>query len=349
MSVFPSSPIRTLALAALCGVSLGVFSRAKADSVTSITTTTTNYPASTTSGSAGKTLDWEGHSTTINSSFTSSSGATYTSSSIFGSLSISFDAASANLASKSRVYDLLDSVNTTTNTYNFVGSMPSGSLGSVMTSSNLTTAVANPFSNGNNAANIERIDVYFGTSYTYTSTSAADAIVIYCLTTSASASFKVLAFQDSDASVNKVTSYTGTTVTATTSGATLATGTYSLLTYSGTDSLSGMPSVSSETTTLYLVGVVIKLSDLGLSPGTTINGISLFASDVDTSSYSNLLDVTSSAYSNSTTSNVSFLGFGGVTETNVPEASTYGLIFSGLGVASYGFMRLRRRSASAVK
>lgn len=113
------------------------------------------------------------------------------------------------------------------------------------------------------------------------------------------------------------------------------------------DSNSGWPNNSD----LYLVGILITFEDLGIAAGTTIQGFSLMAGDVNASTSSSLVNWSNSSVFRTDTNaatwgNMDFMGFGAQIARPVPEPSTYGAIFVGLA-AAFGLWRRRKKALSA--
>jgi hypothetical protein len=229
---------------------------------------------------------------------------------------------------------------------------------------NLYTGIRNPFANGSGTAtnsNIERIDFYFSGGYTV---QANDALVFFDVenTGNFGDGFRIAAFT-ATGTVNGVgnapTTYanTGLLVPADSFGGPInnpnggATGTYNRSTFTNGDNLSGTASGTASAGTLQLVGILIRFSDLGISAGTTIYGYSLMAGDVTPTTAANLVNWNSTTYYPTNTDpagygNMDFMGFGAQIARPVPEPSTYGAIFLGLGATFLGWRRLRRSRLS---
>ena len=241
----------------------------------------------------------------------------------------------------------------------------SPTMSEVMLSNDLTQGLRNPFANGAGStnSNIERIDFTFSTGYTV---QANDAVVFFDLENVGNFGdgFRIAAYTSlgtvngvanspnayantglligADTFGNPVDTPTGTNATyirsTTTNGDNLASG-QSITTL---DSNSGTPGAND----LYLVGILIRFTDMGLSVGQTIYGYSLMAGDVAVSTSSDLVNWNnSSVYLTNTDAttwgNMDFMGFGAQISRNVPEPSTYGAILFGSGLLFFGLRRWR--------
>lgn len=249
------------------------------------------------------------------------------------------------------------------NNRNYGTYMPS--LEEVFLSGNLYTGIRNPFANGAGTAansNIERLDFYFAGGYTV---QANDALVFFDVENVGNFGdgFRIAAFT-SIGTVNGVTNApttyanTGLLVPADSFGGPItnplggANATYRRSTFTNGDNLSGTASGTATAGTLELVGILIRFSDLGISAGTTIYGYSLMAGDVAPATAANLVNWNNATYFPTNTDpagygNMDFMGFGAQISRPVPEPSTYGAIFIGLGAAFFGWRRLRRSSPAA--
>lgn len=238
-------------------------------------------------------------------------------------------------------------------------------LSEVMLSNDLSQGIRNPFANGsgNENSNIERIDFYFAGGYTVR---AGDAIVLFDLENYGDHGdgFRIAAYT-SIGTVNGVanapTAYanSGLLIAPGTMGDPIKTPTgtnarYLLSTTTTGDSLASSQSITTLDTNagtlgaydLYLVGIMIRFTDLGLSVGQTIYGYSLMAGDVRASSGSDLVNWNnSSVYLTNTDpntwGNVDFAGFGGTIARAVPEPQSYGCVLLGTG---FVLAALRRRT-----
>ncbi|HLP25649.1 MAG TPA: PEP-CTERM sorting domain-containing protein [Acidobacteriota bacterium] len=241
----------------------------------------------------------------------------------------------------------------------------SPTMSEVMLSNDLTQGLRNPFANSSasTSSNIERIDFYFSGGYTV---QAGDAMVFFDLENVGNYGdgFRVAAFTSVgtvNGASNAPTAYansgllvqpgtfgnpvdtpTGTNArylrATTTNGDNLASG-QSITTL---DTNAGSPNSSD----LYLVGTLIRFTDLGLSVGQTIYGYSLMAGDVSANSASDLVNWNnSSVYLTNTDpnswGNMDFMGFGAQISRPVPEPSTYGALFIGASLALFGLRRWR--------
>lgn len=235
-------------------------------------------------------------------------------------------------------------------------------LSEVMLSNDLTQGLRNPFANGSSAqdSNIERIDFSLG-SYVV---QAGDGVVFFDLENIGDHGdgFRIAAYTATDGN-GTPTAYantglliqpgslgpdlptpTGTNATylraTTTNGDDLG-GTKSLATL---DTNSGSPNSSD----LYLVGILIRFSDLGLNVGDTIKGYSLMAGDVAPATASSLVDWDNGCvYPTDTDAaswgNADFMGFGAQVARPIPEPSTYGMILTAFGAALWCWRRSRCR------
>jgi len=246
----------------------------------------------------------------------------------------------------------------------------SPTMSEVMLSNDLTQGLRNPFANGSSStsSNIERIDFYFSGGYTV---QEGDAMVFFDLENVGNYGdgFRVSAFT-SVGTVNGVanapTAYanSGLLVQPGTFGNAVATPDGSNAKYlratttSGDNLASGQSITTLDTNSgtpnsndLYLVGILIRFTDLGLSVGQTIYGYSLMAGDVTASSGSDLVNWNnSSVYLTNTDpnswGNMDFMGFGAQISRPVPEPSTYGALFLGAGLACFGLRRWRALRAA---
>lgn len=245
--------------------------------------------------------------------------------------------------------------------------------GEVMLSNDLGQGLRNPFANTGGTtslnSNIERIDFYFADGYTV---QADDALVFFDLENQGNFGdgFRIAAY-NAVGTVNGVsnapTTYANTGLlvapdsfgpavdfpggtnprylrSTTTNGDNLAAN-QSLGTI---DTANGTPGAND----LYLVGILIPLSDLGLIVGQKIYGYSLFAGDVAFADTNQMANWNNSVYYPTNTpadtwGNMDFMGFGAQLARPVPEPSTYGAISLGLGLAALGLRRWRARTANA--
>ena len=249
----------------------------------------------------------------------------------------------------------------------------SPTMSEVMLSNDLTQGLRNPFSNyesnSNNdylTTNIERIDFNYSGGYTV---QAGDALVFFDLENVGNFGdgFRIAAFTATSGGAPTTYANTGTLIAPDSFGNPVATpnganGTYiRSTTYSGDnissnqdigviDSNAGTPGAND----LYLVGILIKFTDLGLSVGQTIQGFSLMAGDVAPTNAASLVNWNnSSVYKTNTDGaswgNMDFMGFGGQISRPIPEPSTYGMMLLGAGIAFFGIRRWResKRAVSA--
>jgi len=137
--------------------------------------------------------------------------------------------------------------------------------------------------------------------------------------------------------------------TGTSSSATSTTSTWNAVTLANGDSLSGTGSFVFTQSPQGLGGAAINLTDLGVAVGQTIYGYSIMAPDVTPTVASDLVNWQNSSVYRTTTNQVDgtadFAAFGGRFIRPIPEPSTYGAIFLGVGLAAYGLRRRFGRSA----
>ncbi|MCF3651158.1 PEP-CTERM sorting domain-containing protein [Synoicihabitans lomoniglobus] len=235
----------------------------------------------------------------------------------------------------------------------------------VFTDGNLFTGVRDPFANTGSSSNsqnsnIERIDFYFGD---YVVQEGA-GIVFFDLENVGNQgdAFKIAAFDSWDASTYTPDSYanTGLNIAPDSFGTGLNSPTdnssldFGRATYTNSDNLSG--SASNFTvfgSDLELVGIMIRFTDLGLEVGSTIQGFSIMASDVNAATSVDLVDWTDNTVyrtdtDRNTHGNVDFMGFGAQLANPVPEPSSYGAIFVGLLSGFYLTRRRRHHRAAAI-
>jgi len=242
-------------------------------------------------------------------------------------------------------------------------------LSELMLTSNLSEGLRNPFANTVSSSsigatsNIERIDFYFGSSgYVVTEN---DALAFFDLENYGNHGdgFRIAAITGWTSGAPTAYANAGLMVTPGSYGDGVPvpgggnTGYIRSTTTAGDDISSSQSVTSIDTNTsgslgssdLVVVGVMIRLSDLGLSVGQTIYGYSLMAGDVVASSGSDLVDYTNtSVYLNTTNAgtdpnadygNVDFAAFGAQISHPAPEPSAYGVIFMGLCLGGWMFRR----------
>lgn len=248
----------------------------------------------------------------------------------------------------------------------------SPTLSEVMLSNDLTQGLRNPFANGSGStnSNIERIDFTFSGGYTV---QEGDAMVFFDLENVGNFGdgFRIAAYTSLgtvNGVANSPTAYanTGLLIQPDTFGNPVDTPTGTNATYlrsttTNGDNLSSNQSITvldsnsgtANSNDLYLVGILIRFTDLGLSVGQTIYGYSLMAGDVTASSSSDLVNWNnSSVYLTNTDAttwgNMDFMGFGAQISRPVPEPSTYGAMFFAAGLVFFGIRRWRAsRSVAA--
>jgi hypothetical protein len=239
-------------------------------------------------------------------------------------------------------------------------------LSEVMLSGDLSQGIRNPFANGTSAqnTNIERMDFYFSGGYTV---QANDALVFFDLENQNNFGdgFRIAAYTSVDGA-GTPTAYanSGLLVASDSFGGPVGTpdgtnGTYLRSTTTFGDNLYTSPTNNTNQTVatvdtnsgtlgandLYLVGILIRMADLGLSPGQTIYGYSLMAGDVTATTGTQLVNWNNATYYPTNTDsagygNMDFMGFGAQVSRPVPEPSTYGAIFIAVSI---GFVFIRRK------
>ncbi|HEX2854161.1 MAG TPA: PEP-CTERM sorting domain-containing protein [Opitutaceae bacterium] len=232
-------------------------------------------------------------------------------------------------------------------------------------SSNLTEGLRNPFANGNNSdeTNIERIDFYLP-NYVVRAT---DALVFFDLenTGNFGDGFRIAAFS----ALGTVNGFANAPSTYVNSGLLVAAdsfgpavnsptggtnGNFERVTYTNGDDLSGTVAngnIVDIGNGLNLVGIMIRLSDLGVTAGTTIQGFSLMGGDVVAANAAQLVNWNSTTNYLTNTSaagvgNMDFMSFGATVARPVPEPSTYGMILVGAALAAW--MWRKRKLAAPV-
>lgn len=237
--------------------------------------------------------------------------------------------------------------------------------GELMLSGNLSQGLWNPFANGTapGESNIERIDFHFSGGYTV---QTGDAVVLFDLENYGDLGdgFRIAAYTAAG-TVNGVSNAptafatTGLLIQPNSMGAAVSTGNttnprwISSFTTSGNSLASGqdIQLVDSNSGTAgwsdgFLNGVLIHLSDLGLTAGQTIYGYSLMAGDVSASSANDLVNWNNTAVFRTDTDaatwgNVDFAGFGGQLARPVPEPRTYGALLLASLIVALGLRRRR--------
>lgn len=229
----------------------------------------------------------------------------------------------------------------------------------VWKSGNLYDGIRNPFANGAGAvsSNIERFDFYLP-NYTVLT---GDSLVFFDLenTGNFGDGFRIAAFTGWNTGTAAPTTYanTGLLVAADSFGGPIVSptggtaGNFERTTYTNGDNLSGAASgVTALAGPLNLVGILIRLSDLGITAGTTIQGFSIMAADVAPTTAADLVNWNNATFYPTNTAaagvgNMDFVGFGAQISRPIPEPSTYGLILIAGVIA---FVLLRRRQAPAM-
>jgi hypothetical protein len=294
---------------------------------------------------------------------TDASGDTYTALSTSGSVALRTDLTNSDSQGFSAWYMGNKSSSGTPPSTLYAG-YDSGSSASLLAGNNLLAGADNLFNNtaGTDQGDIERMDVLTNGT---TGTVANSGLSFAVLDRGAGDSFEIAVITGVDSNGNP-TSYGGSLVTVTSSdfgGSLLNSGdtpstvlnnsgepTDYLVHYDSSSSLSKNDITTDTTSTEQnLSGVVLNLSDFGITAGTTIYGYSIMASDVtDGGNIDNLVNYDNTSYFPTTTDESSGgldpVDVGGVVfeEHPIPEPSTYGAIFLGLGFAGLVVLRVWR-------
>ena len=206
--------------------------------------------------------------------------------------------------------------------------------------------------------NIERVDYYWNGGFTAISDQGF-SVFDRAASHNVADGFQIAVFTGWNSGSNTPTAYSGNVVevmagagsqySATgldwdpTTAGTQSTFGYQILRFSSGDSLTPMSSTDGFSSGQGVFGVYISFADLGIAQGTTVYGYSIMANDV-TNVTANLVDWTIPAnYSQSTpdsNGSIDLLGVSG--KRWVPEPSTYGAMFLGLGSLVLGFRRWRQ-------
>jgi hypothetical protein len=270
----------------------------------------------------------------------------------------------AGNANNSSVYYAYSSLGSSTVTAVGKGDT-SPTLPEVMLSGDMNQGVRNVFANGTgaDAGNIERIDFYFSGGYTV---KAGDAILVVDLENPGDHGdgFRLAAFT----SVGTVNGFANAPTTYANSGLLIAPGAlgdplatpdgtnarYAVSSTTAGDSLASSQSITAldtnsgtaNSTDLYLVGILIRFTDLGLSVGQTIYGYSFMAGDVTASSGADLVNWNNAAvYATNTDANTwgnaDFAGVSGRIAQPLPEPAAFGAALLGSALA-FAMIRHRR-------
>lgn len=270
-------------------------------------------------------------------------------------------ASTGNTAGSANIWEVATSAS------NLVGtSTATNTLQNVLLGHNALMGVNDLFTNtlGSPEANnnIERVDYYWGSGITVVADQGF-AIFDRAANHNAADGFQVAVFTGWNTGTSAPTTYAGTVVEITagagsqysataldwdpTTGGTQAAFTYQILRFTSGDNLTPLASADA-TNTQGVFGVYISFADLGIAAGTTVYGYSIMANDVD-NTVATLADWTNAANYRRNTSDASgsidLLGING--RLYVPEPSTYGALFLGLGSMLLGFRRWRLNQRGA--
>ncbi|WP_162525241.1 PEP-CTERM sorting domain-containing protein [Rariglobus hedericola] len=273
---------------------------------------------------------------------------------------------SGNPNNSSVFYQYQSDSNGVTSVYSKGDTTPT--LSEVMLSNDLTQGLRNPFANDGGTesltSNIERIDFRYNGGYTV---QAGDSLVFFDLENVGNFGdgFRIAAVTSwgtyNGTSAPTAYANSGLLIDPDSYGSPVATplggnASYVRSTTTNGDNISSNQSVtfldsntgSANSSDLYLVGIMITFADLGIAPGTVIQGFSLMAGDVAATTSGSLLNWNnSSVYKTDTDAttwgNVDFMGFGGQISRPVPEPATYGVIF--MSLCTGGFLLRRRHFA----
>jgi hypothetical protein len=206
--------------------------------------------------------------------------------------------------------------------------------------------------------NIERVDYYWNSGFTAISDQGF-SIFDRAANHNAADGFQIAVFTGWNSGTNAPTTYSGNVVEVTagagsqysstgldwnpTTAGTQSTFSYEILRFSSGDNLTPLSSSDALGSGQGVFGVYISFADLGIAQGTTVYGYSIMANDV-TNVTANLVDWTNATnYSTSTpdtNGSIDLLGVSG--KRWVPESSTYGAMFLGVGSLLLGFRRWRQ-------
>lgn len=237
--------------------------------------------------------------------------------------------------------------------------------GSLMLQNNFSGGSDNTFANSPinaNAGNIERLD------FVFTGGMVASASQVFAVfergAVNAHDLFKIAVITGWDSINNVPTSYatlTGASASSNwgtvnpTSGDVPGTFNYHLFRYNNGDNLTTSTN-NTETGAQGLGGIMFTMAQLGITPGTTIYGYSLFGNDVtDGGNTANLIDHTNATYFPTATTSATGTGgvdlatINGISFTAIPEPSTYALGGIAVMVIAVVVHHRRRRPSAATK
>ena len=205
--------------------------------------------------------------------------------------------------------------------------------------------------------NIERVDYTWNGGFTVV-TDQGFSIFDRAASHTAADGFQVAVFTGWNSLTNAPTAYSGNVVEVTagagsqysatgldwdpTTAGTQSTFSYEILRFTSGDNLTPLNTTDLLGSGQGIFGVYISFADLGIAQGTTVYGYSIMSNDV-TNVTANLVDWTNTTnYTTSTpdtNGSIDLLGVSG--KRWVPEPSTYGAMFLGLGSLLLGFRRWR--------
>lgn len=208
--------------------------------------------------------------------------------------------------------------------------------------------------------NIERVDYYWAGGFTAIRDQGF-SIFDRAANHDAADGFQIAVITGWNTTTNQATSYGGNVVEVvagsssqyggaldySTAAGSQTTFTYQILRFTSGDNLTPL-NTSDATNTQSVFGTFISFADLGIAQGTMVYGYSIMANDV-TNLTANLVDWNNATYypqnTADTSGSIDLLGVNG--KKWVPEPSTYGAIFLGLGSAMIGLRRWRRKPVAA--
>jgi hypothetical protein len=328
-------------------------------------TAVTNWTLSNTNGA-----DTSGYSPAVNFDNQINTISTITVGTAVKYVSANADAAyvrrSAIAGNNANVWEVASSANNLT-----ASNTSASTLQNVLLSGNTLMGVNDLFTNVDGAPaaiannNIERVDYYFNGGFKSLSDQGF-AIFDRAASQAVADGFQIAVITGWNTSTSQATDYSGNLVKVTagassgygaaldydpTTAGSQSTFTYQIMRFQGNgDSLSTLTQ-SDATSTQSIFGVFISFADLGIANGTTVYGYSIMANDViidppgpGGANIDNLVNWNNATYfpqtTSDTTGSIDLLGVNG--RRWIPEPSTYGAIFLGIGSAFAGLRRWRR-------